>query len=258
MGKAANGSRVERWAGIIFSCVLPVFVIISGIITLVGGTVFNFTAALMIIILPLVAISANIVLIHLVDIKWVTIFLCIVILVVLIFFELVILIFGCHIHRFSYYQEEATKEYSEFQGKSPVFSEIPMPEADDVFEYHEFTNRMAIFISKSHYAVYKYNADDYLEYKDKLDEEYVFENGMLYASDHSCESKITIDGYDFRMLSFQTKQYSSLRFPKYMVLIATNDQTKEIVYLYFKDLDLDYFYNLEEFILEVCCFKYIR
>lgn len=43
-----------------------------------------------------------------------------------------------------------------------------------------------------------------------------------------------------------------------MYLIATNDATREIVYLFFFDDDLDYIEDLDEFIRNDCGWKHIR
>ena len=79
---------------------------------------------------------------------------------------------------------------------------------------------------------------------------------MFIIDDRTNQERTTdIDGYSFRMLS--TDEYD-MNYPKDVALIATNDETKEIVYLSFHDQDIDYIDSMDKFILDDCGWKHIR
>jgi hypothetical protein len=73
------------------------------------------------------------------------------------------------------------------------------------------------------------------------------------ASGYECEPVVELDGYTFRTLSLEDFNY-----PKRLMFVATNDDTKQIVYLSFYDDDLDYIVSLEEFLMDDCGWKHIR
>lgn len=99
--------------------------------------------------------------------------------------------------------------------------------------------------------VCKYSEDEYLQKKSSLDEKYVFE-----IDDRTNKEQITeIDGYYFRMLSIAEYE---MNYPKEVVLIATNDKTREIVYISYLDWDIDTISSLDEFILNNCGWEHIN
>ncbi|MBQ4550882.1 MAG: hypothetical protein IJA49_07285, partial [Oscillospiraceae bacterium] len=66
-----------------------------------------------------------------------------------------------------------------------------------------------------------------------------------------------LEGYEFRFLEMETDTYD-LDYPHYMILVGTNDETREIVWSYYDDDDLDYISDPEKFLLNDCGWKYIR
>ena len=77
----------------------------------------------------------------------------------------------------------------------------------------------------------------------------------MNARGYACEPTAEINGYLFRALSIDEYE---LNYPKNMVLIATNADENEIVYMNFCDDDLDYIEVLDEFINDECGWKHIR
>ena len=78
---------------------------------------------------------------------------------------------------------------------------------------------------------------------------------MLDDRTNHQELVTNVDGYSFRVLS--SGEYE-MDYPKEVVLIATNDETKEIAYLSYDDQDIDYIDSLDEFILDDCGWEHIR
>ena len=66
-----------------------------------------------------------------------------------------------------------------------------------------------------------------------------------------------IDGYIFRMLSFD-EYGDELYFPKHIIFVGYSDESNEIIYGEFNDIELDFIESLEDFIQDDCCWKYIR
>lgn len=109
---------------------------------------------------------------------------------------------------------------------------------------------MSLFTCDVNALICAYDEDTYSQQKALLEEKYVFQTDAVKG-----EATAEVDGYYFRMLS---KNEYEMNYPKEVVLIATNDETNEIVYMSFYDDDLDYIDSLDEFILEDCGWQYIR
>ncbi|MBQ8404520.1 MAG: hypothetical protein IJX55_08900, partial [Clostridia bacterium] len=116
---------------------------------------------------------------------------------------------------------------------------------------------MAIFTCNSYALISEYNEEEYEVQKALLNEKYIFQSEEMGAFDTVCEHTAVVDGYFFRTLSVEG-EYKYINYPKNMFLIGTNDQTKEIVYMYFNDIDLDYISSLEDFINDDCGFEHMR
>ncbi|MBQ9993541.1 MAG: hypothetical protein IJP17_02400 [Clostridia bacterium] len=138
---------------------------------------------------------------------------------------------------------------------------IPMPSLSDIaqpIEMHlyDYFSQFTIFFSCDvDILICKYDEDAYESQKALLDESYVFQSNSMNARGYACEPTAEINGYLFRALSIDEYE---LNYPKNIVLIATNDDENEIVYMNFCDDDLDYIEVLDEFINDECGWKHIR
>ena len=108
-----------------------------------------------------------------------------------------------------------------------------------------------IFTSDADYLICEYSGSEYQKQVETINETYSFQREKLSASGRSIEPVAEIDGYTFRLLE-------DIAYPKRLFFIATNDETHEIIYLYFCDDDLDYITSLTDFILDDCGFKHIQ
>lgn len=140
---------------------------------------------------------------------------------------------------------------------------VLMPEPADLgepekMEYHYFYNQIAtIFDSDCYTLICAYSPGDYAAQTEALDIRCTFHTEPLDAGDTDLPPLYTLEGYEFRFLEMDSDTYR-LSYPKYMILVGTNDETHEIVWSLYSDDDLDYIPDPEEFLLEDCGWKFIR
>ena len=151
-----------------------------------------------------------------------------------------------------YEGNEAVQQYAISVSESklmPELSELGNPEE---IEYYNLFFAYVIFSHETDGLICTYTQEDYELQKAKLDTVYKFQTER---TTDGFEPMIEIDGYQFQMLS--SKEYD-LYYPKNMVLIGCSDDANEIVYLEFHNADLDYITSLQDFIMNICGWKYIR
>ena len=147
--------------------------------------------------------------------------------------------------------QELTERYTEVKAEFPL-----MPALSDVGDaskvtYCDYFSLQLIFTSDADYLICEYSGSEYQKQVETINETYSFQREKLSASGRSIEPVAEIDGYTFRLLE-------DIAYPKRLFFIATNDETHEIIYLYFCDDDLDYITSLTDFILDDCGFKHIQ
>ncbi len=135
-----------------------------------------------------------------------------------------------------------------------------MPELSELgnttdIEHYNVFSAFYIFSTETDYLICRYTQEEYEIQKTRLDTAYTFQTETITDDYSNCEPMIEIDGYQFRMLS---NEAYDLYFPKNIVLIGCSDEAREIVYLEFYDLDLDFVDSLKDFITDECGWKYIR
>ena len=128
----------------------------------------------------------------------------------------------------------------------PELNELGNPVNIELFKYY---SSFAVFHYGTDILICKYNEDEYSLQKEQLDEKYIF----LKEYDGNTEVSSNIGDYYFRLLSAVASD-----FPEEVVLVATNDETKEIAYINYCDGDSDYIELSEEFIKNDCGWNYIR
>lgn len=141
---------------------------------------------------------------------------------------------------------------------NPLLPEVVDLGAPEQIEYHYFYNQWVTFFRSDCYTlICTYSPEDYAAMTGALESQYVFHSAPLYAGETTLEPLYELDGYRFRFLQMDGEAYD-LRFPKDMVLVGTNDETREIVWSYYYDDDLDSIDKPKDFLLEDCGWKYIR
>ena len=124
-------------------------------------------------------------------------------------------------------------------------------------EYYSYSSEAAIFFdARATIEICQYEQEDYGKTKTQLNETYAFYSEPMTNSTSGAlrQTQTDVDGYTFCIVS----QEDAFSYPKRLFLIATNDQTCEIVIIHYKNDDLDYIESLSDFILNDCGFKHVR
>ena len=137
----------------------------------------------------------------------------------------------------------------------PEITDLGSPES---IEYHYFYNQIATFFDSDCYTlICAYTPEDYAAMTEALDARCTFHTEPLDAGEGELPPLYELDGYRFRFLEMDTETYDLL-YPHSIILIGTNDETREIVWSYYSDDDLDYIPDPEAFLLDDCGWKFIR
>ena len=104
----------------------------------------------------------------------------------------------------------------------------------------------------------RYSEAEYSAEKDTLNSRYSFQTELLNAGETECLPQAEIGGYSFRIPSISNEYADEIDYPKQFILVGTNDETKEIAYIAFRDPDIDYIDDLNEFILNNCGWQHVR
>ncbi len=234
---------------LLFLSVFPIIIIVSGIGLVKSGILLTVSFILSYFLFPLIAILLFSIILFKAKKTRVKVAVCIFVLIVFSLLFLSFYMFQDYEFINCYENEELQKHYSENTNVlMPELSGLSNPEKTEYYHYEGFE---FIFEWESKALVCKYSEPEYLLQKSSLDRKYVF-----IIDDRTNQERTTdIDGYSFRMLS--TDEYD-MNYPKDVTLIATNDETKEIVYLSFHDQDIDYIDSMDKFILDDCGWKHIR
>ncbi len=248
-----NKAVKQRVIPLVISSLLPLAVITLGALQLIRGSIFTISFALIWLIFPLLLLLLTFI-VNLSKIKtWIKIVLNIVLSIIFIFAFLTILTLGYFERLRCYDNSDIAKHYTDISDTMPTLSEIGNPRNCEYYDY--FSIGYIFFDTYTDTLICEYDEADYITEKNKLEEKYVFQSEPMTADEYSCDPEITIDGYTFKALSIE--EYDMF-YPKEFTFVATNDETNEIVYMHFYDIELDYIESLEEFIYNDCGWKHIR
>ena len=152
----------------------------------------------------------------------------------------------------SYRGDEAHEQYAEAAAQHEI---LPSPDelgAPESFEFNRYHGKEALFSWDADVLICRYDESCYAEEKAQLDSQYIYQSSAIA----NCEPAADIEGYSFRLLD--SEEYAALTYPEYIMLTAANDEKHEIVYICYRDPDLDYIRDLSGFILDSCGWKYMR
>jgi hypothetical protein len=244
---------LPRMIAFILATLLPLANIVLGVMMLVGGLIINGMFIITYVVLPLLAIFLLGLLLFSEKTIAAKSILSVLLLLLFVGLFLVMSMFVQYEQLRSYEKEEVAQRYARVEkdfSLMPSLSEIGEPTN---VEYHDYyTSFLGIFNADVNCLVCGYSDVEYAVQKEQIEKTYVFQSGELEWVNGT---EIEMDGYKFRLLS---EEKYNLFYPKYMMCIATNDDTNEIVYLYFVDDDQDYIASLEDFINESCGWEHIR
>ncbi|MBE6734948.1 MAG: hypothetical protein E7563_06385 [Ruminococcaceae bacterium] len=244
-----------RIIAIVLTSIIPCTVLLYGILIFTKGFILNIAIILFLFVLPLLVLVCNLFLIISKKKAWVKSVLCVLTIIICAFFALGTMFFGAYETIDSFNGKKAESKYSELAENNellPKLSETGNPQS---IEYHHYYSHFFIFQCEADTLICTYSEQDYEEQKTLLNEKYVFEQEKIVDYYSNCNPVAYIDDYTFRVLSIE--EYD-IYFPKHIYFVGTNDATREIVYISFYDIDLDYIDSIEEFITDECGWKYIR
>lgn len=245
--------------GLILVCLLPAATFLFGIVCLILGMLPNLTFLVFFLLIPLGSVALMYLLVASGLQRSTKVEIGIVFTMLYVF----VLFGSLFVGRFQvlrrYRNDHVSRPYQkvvEEYAYMPQLSELGEPQK---LEYYDYVSA-GIFMWESDTLVCKYDQAEYDTQKALLSDRYVFQNQtMTYIYDSwGCEPFGEVDGYFFRALSLEGEYGKELYYPKRLILVGTNDETCEIVYIAFYDFDLDYIESLPEFIEDDCGWKYIR
>ena len=240
----------SRLIGFCCCVLLPIVAISLGILMLVNDVMLNIGFPFVYFLIPLIAAVLLACCIFSSSKTWKKFVLSGVILVLflILFLFSSFLVGWTQVER--YKENEAVQQYSLLESEfMPDLAELGKPSH---IEYYRLFSHFLIFSCEADGLICSYSQEDYEIQKARLDTTYIFQKEK---TGDNFDPMVDIDGYQFRMLSVE--EYD-LCYPKNVVLIGYSDNTKEIIYLEFYDIDLDYITSLKDFIMDECGWKYIR
>ena len=244
--------------GFLAACVLPLAWLVLGILMLFGSVVLTGSYAFTYLILPALCLlllwrvirgSKKAV------VKWI---LCLLILAVTAMLVFIGMVWG----HFSIYERATGRTVPEKYESEIGLSNPWLPEADSVgqpldTEYHYFYNQLGFLFRSEYYAlICTYSPEEYAAQVAALDTRCTFHTEPLGSYEH--QPLFTLGSYRFRFLEMDPEAVPLLYYPKEMVLIGNNDETREIVLSYYSDSDLDDISSPQDFLEKDCGWKYIR
>ena len=253
-GSAAVTNRC--WIGFICCALLPLAAMGGGIVLLVHNTVFHRGIAVTFFLIPLIAIGLLALSIFHRGGTGRKVLLSSAILIVFVLVFIPAFFFTALVRVNHYDGTDAEQQYRAAAMENPL-----MPKLTDIgqpadISYHHISSVQLIFSSETDYLICRYTPEAYEVQKAALDEKYAFQTEVIRNHHADCAPSAEVDSYLFRVLSMD--EYSEdLHFPKDLVLIGTSDDVREVVYLAFRDVDIDYIPSLETFITDTCYWKYI-
>lgn len=244
-----------RLLGLICGAVLPAIAIGIGISMLNNDVMLDYGFVIVYFLMPLLAIGLLGLCVFRNRKTWIKLVISVIILVIfsVLFFYSALIAGWMQVK--SYEGSEAVQQYSSVQSESKIMPDLTQVGETTNVEHYQVYSFFFIFSSETDYLICQYSQEEYETQKNRLNSVYTFQTETIKDTNSSCEPTAEIDGYQFKMLSIEQFEYG---YPKNVYLIGYSDAAREIVYLEFYDIDLDFIRSLKEFIIDECGWKYIR
>lgn len=251
--------HIWRIAALIAAAVLPVLIVTLGIFLIHSGLILNSLNVITFFLLPCLSFGICLLMIRSRRRLWLKWVVCILAIGLFIWFTGHLVLLGPYVQRKYWTGDDALTQYqTDWADGDSFFYTIPGMGQPESSEYqHYFKQIGAFFDTYAYTMICQYSESDYLSQKAFLSETYVFQTEPPSVPEYSIPAEYEKDGYLFRFLSFDEELYR-LDFPKYMTILGFNDETCEIVYLYFDDDDLDFIRSWDEFLSDECGWNHIR
>ena len=245
-----------------FLCLLllPLGAIALGVMLLTVNTLFNTAFTVTFIVLPACFVFLSALIWFSKKGKmWLRVLFSVLLSVSFLLSVLFSLAVGMHEELNCYEGDDMIAPYAEMQRQNdfmPPLTEVGTPESMAYYDY--YSQQMAFFRCEVDILICEYSEETYQSEKTRIETVYTFQADPLKACGYTCDATAQLDGYTFHVIAYEEGGSWDEYYPKSMELIATNDETREIVYLSFYDDDLDYIQDLSEFIRNDCGWKHIR
>ena len=158
-------------------------------------------------------------------------------------------------------RENAAEQFAERYSHLDPIQNLELGDPEEI-SYHDCLRLAGLYFdTKVHALVCRYG-QDYEAQKAALEAGLPFREEPLKSSDPRTDKRFLFDpalriGDDlFRFLD-PGEGYESW-FGKFCVLFVTNDETRELAFLVYDDVEVDYVPDITEFIEYDCCWKMIR
>ena len=162
----------------------------------------------------------------------------------------------CGVGKFRSFSVDA---YNNFASQNEI-----MPTTDEIGNYTKLTTEEYIhlmpFMDKEVYILnVQYETSEYQKQKEILYTKYIYQTDFInqeYAELPEIFPSFLLGGYVFKTLSLENY---NLTYPKQLYFIGTSDATREIIYISFSDIDLDYVYEqFNDFLKHECDWKHFN
>lgn len=248
----------KRLIAFILSMVLPVLAMVYGTFGLIFHVCINRSFFLTFILFPLVTVGLLALCIFSGIRRHVKGTLSVFLLLFFVMAYLNGVLFGGFVRMHRYQNEKVVFHYTSVTEENEL-----MPSVDDVghptkMEYCDVYSKYFCFFDDADYLICRYDAEEYALQKKQLDENYIFQTETMVSYDHPCEPSEDVDGYHFRVLSTKGEYEPFVDYPWYMTLIGYSDEKREIIYLSYRNTDIDYHTSLSEFLHEECGWSQLR
>lgn len=252
MNGVSKKSEIIRIVVLVLVSLVPLYLIFRGIVRLANGWVLTTSLAIVCFVLPLLCLLSifGILRANKFSIPG-KVVLCILVYLLFLLVLLPCLFISEFSHLESYSDDEAYSKYIINYYNVKEFPTIAELGDYEKLEYHIYDSSIPLAEPHADLIICKYDNYDYEVEREKALYSYNFQSEPKGAA----EPEVSVDGYKFRMLS--TEDYFDY-FPKDVGFIGVNDKTKEIVYIHYQNVELDYISSTYDFIRNSCGFKYIR
>lgn len=229
----------KQFVALALSLLLPIIFILFAVFSMTALHILpNFSLILCLIIIPLIFCYSIYLAITSKLKTWVKPILTVLLLLLLILCFFIYICFGEDELLYS----QSTGELENNTPFSEKFDDI-LPSVDkvgmtDKIQIYQYKHRYGPFGTNVTYLVCNYNKEEYAQQK------------IAALNSFNSNAAGGINNYHFRSLS--ELEYDFIYYPKRMAYIITNDETHEIIYMSFYDIDLDEITSFESFINEDC------
>ncbi len=262
MDSKSRRFSVSNWILFIATSIIPICLCVLGVRKIILNKVFSSLTMIFFFLLPILFVIAIFFVVRK-EIKFTKkILLWFILSIIYVLISFVSLLFTDDIKKASYFDEHALNYCNETLLYYPVFSAVTDLGNYKSIECHDISYLTIISETNTNVLICQYDADEYENLKNYLEKFLILETDMILLGDYEKRREsfpeVYIDDYYFRLLECDYEVYSNGVYPNSLAFFVTNDITCEIAIVTSYDTELDYIEDLEEYILNGCCWRFVR